>query len=131
MLRPGRSRPYTYAGRIATPLPVTPDMLNALTQAIAGGVTDVWYGDRRVSFMSLDDLLRAWEWVAGQLGLVEAAHPTRRGACFSKGLTGGSWLPGGVEHQEVADTLWSRGAQPAPTMTEDVDWERATGPRRG
>src|SRR4029450_13755004 len=114
MFRPGRPRPYIPGGRMATPLPVTPDMLNALTQAIAGGVTSVWYADRRVNFMSLADLMNAWEWVAGQLGVLAPDTPTRRGACFAKGLTGGSWVGGGVEHQEVADVLWSRDGPAEP-----------------
>jgi len=125
--RPGRPTPFvarmTVDGQAATTLPITPDMLNALTQAIAGGVTSVWYADRRVNFMSLDDLLRAWEWLAGMLGLAEASTPTRRFACFSKGLTQGGY--GGVEHQEIWDTLFSRQVPSDPTRTGDVDWERA------
>jgi hypothetical protein len=65
--------------------------------------------------------MRAWEWLAAQLGYLGAAQPRRTYACFSKGLTSAY----GVEHQEVADVLWSRGAPADPTRTDDVDWERA------
>jgi hypothetical protein len=129
MFRPGGRRPYTpratvYGGGTVPPLPVTADMLATLTQAIAGGVTQVWYGDRRVNFMSLDDLLKAWDWIAGQLGLLGADRPRRSFACFAKGLnTGGGYY--GLEHQEVADALFSRQVPPDPTRTGDVDWERA------
>jgi len=104
-----------------------PEMLQgwaqALMQAIAGGVKVIWYADRRVEFMSLDDMLRALDLVLGQLGC-PAAQPRRMGACFSKGLTGGSWLDGGVEHQEVRDVLWSRDVPRMPGQVDDVDWEQ-------
>jgi hypothetical protein len=110
-------------------VPVTPEMLAALAGAIAGGVTQIWYGDRRLNFMSLDELIRAYNWLLGQLGIA-GAEPVRRVACFSKGLDGmgyGAW--GGIEHQEVRDVLFSRGAPPDPLARDDVDWERATGAR--
>ena len=125
--RPGRPRPFvaraTVDGRTLDALPITPDMLNALTQAIAGGVTSVWYADRRVNFMTLDDLLRAWEWLATMMGLAEASAPTRRYASFSKGLVHGGY--GADEHAEVWDALFSRGVPPDPDRRGDVDWERA------
>ncbi len=124
--RPGQPRPYVPRATVngsPVPLPITVDMLNAITQAIAGGVTSVWYADRRVNFMSLDDLLKAWDWIAGQLGLLEADRPRRSYACFSKGLTG--YGGAGIEHAEVADVLFSRQVPPDPTREGDVDWERA------
>jgi hypothetical protein len=130
MLRPGLPpRPPAVAGAAVPVLPVTPEMLAALAQAIAGGVKVVWYADRRVEFMSLSDLMRAYDWLLGQLG-IPGAQPVRRGACFSKGLDTGYGF-GGVEHQEQpgVDVLWSRGAPPDPLARDDVDWERATGPR--
>jgi hypothetical protein len=125
MLRPGVP-PHPRA--TATTIPVTEAMLAALAQAIAGGVKVVWYADRRLEFMSLDDMLRAYDWLLGQLGIAGAA-PVRRVACFSKGLDGagyGVW-GAGVEHQEIpgVDVLFSRGAPVEPTRTDDVDWERA------
>jgi hypothetical protein len=128
MLRPGvRPGPLPFrvpTGLTAGTFPVTPAMLGALAQAIAGGVSQVSYGDRSITFFDLDDLLRAWDWVAGQLGLLTPATPVRRSTCFSKGLSGGSHIGGGVEHQEVADALFSRQVAPDPTRTTDVDWER-------
>jgi hypothetical protein len=111
-------------------IPVTPAMLESLAQAIAGGVKVIWYADRRLEFMSLSDMLRAYDWLLGQLG-VPGAQPRRIGACFSKGLDTGYGGWGGIEHQEVpgVDVLWSRGAPPDPLARDDVDWERATGTR--
>jgi hypothetical protein len=124
MLRPGVP-PHPRA--TATTIPVTEAMLAALAQAIAGGVKVVWYADRRLEFMSLDDMLRAYDWLLAQLGM-PGPEPVRRGACFSKGLdTGyGNWGVG-VEHQEQpgVDVLFSRGVPADPTRTDDVDWERA------
>ena len=119
MMRPGA--PTTTVPVV----PVTPEMLAALAQAIAGGVKVVWYADRRVEFMTLDDLLRAYDWLLAQLG-IPGARPVRRGACFSKGLDTGYGF-GAVEHQEVPgrDYLFSRGAPVDPTQPPDIDWERA------
>jgi hypothetical protein len=127
MLRPGRVvRPMATTNGTIPVFPVTPEMLTALAQAIAGGVTQVDYADRSVKFMSLDDMLRAYDWLLGQLGVAGAA-PVRRGACFSKGLDTGYGGWGGIEHQEQpgVDVLFSRGAPADPLRTEDVDWERA------
>lgn|SRR5262245_37862382 len=123
MLTSGPSAPPNGTG---PGFPVTPEMLGALAQAIAGGVRHVWYADRRVEFMSLDELLRAYDWLLGQLGVV-GARPVRRGACFSKGLDTGYGPWGGVvEHQEIPgrDWLFSRGVPADPTWTDDVDWNR-------
>jgi hypothetical protein len=108
---------------------VTPGMLASLAQAIAGGVTDVAYGDRRISYMSLDDLLRAYRWLAGQLGADTTERPRRRLACFSKGLTGPGATScggaGGIEHDEYGpDYLWSRQIPGVPGRVHDVDWEQ-------
>jgi hypothetical protein len=128
MLRPGAApRPRATTNGTIPVFPVTPEMLAALAQAIAGGVTQVDYADRSVKFMTLKDLLAAYDWLLGQLGIA-GAQPVRRGACFSKGLdTGYGGFGGYVEHQEVpgVDVLFSRGAPVDPTRTEDVDWERA------
>ena len=129
MLRPG-APPHPRAATNGT-IPVTEDMLASLAQAIAGGVKVIWYADRRLEFMSLSDMLRAYDWLLGQLGIA-GAQPVRRGACFSKGLdTGYGGFGGGIEHQEQpgVDVLWSRGAPPDPLARDDVDWERATGTR--
>lgn len=108
---------------------VTHGMLASLAQAIAGGVTDVAYGDRRISYMSLADLLRAYHWLAGQLGIDTMKRPRRRVACFSKGLTGpGATFSGGAsgfEHAEDGpDYLWSRQIPGVPGRVKDVDWEQ-------
>jgi hypothetical protein len=121
MMRPGGSARPRDTG---APLPVTPDMLAALAQAIAGGVKYVQYADRRVDFMSFDDLRRAYDWVLGQLGVGQNV-PVRRGASFSKGLAAPYYYSqAGVEHSEIADALWSRQVPRAPGQTSDVDWEQ-------
>jgi hypothetical protein len=113
---------------VLPPSYVTPGMLAALAQAIAGGVTDVQYGDRRISYMSLADLLRAFKWIAGQLGVDTVERPRRRLACFSKGLNGpGATSCGGagLEHDEYGpDYLWSRQVPGAPGRAADIDWEQ-------
>jgi hypothetical protein len=126
MMRPRAAPRVVVAGGVG-PLPVTPEMFAALAQAIAGGVKSVSYADRSIDFMSLDDLMRAWQWLGAQLGIMAPLAPVRRVACFSKGLTGGSYIGRGVEHQEMpgVDVLFSRGAPVDPTRTDDVDWERA------
>jgi hypothetical protein len=128
MMRPGPPpRPYVVRTTVGpATLPVTPEMFAALAQAIAGGVKSVSYADRSIDFFDLDDLMRAWEWLGVQLGVMAPAAPVRRVACFSKGLGGGSYIGGGIEHQEIpgVDVLFSRGVEPDPTRTDDVDWER-------
>ena len=93
---------------------------------IAAGVTQVDYADRSVKFPSVSDLLKAWQWGKTELGL-PGAEPVRRGACFSKGLTTGYGPWNAAEHEEIpgVDVLFSRGVEPDPTRTDDVDWERA------
>jgi hypothetical protein len=128
MLRPGfPPRPRATTNGTSPVLPVTPDMLASLASAIAGGVKVIWYADRRLEFMSLSDMLRAYDWLLGQLG-IPAAQPRRIGACFSKGLdTGYGSFGGGIEHQEVpgVDVLFSRGAPVDAGLPDDTDWERA------
>jgi hypothetical protein len=60
--------------------------LDALDAAIASGELSVGYGDRRVTYRSLDELLRAREIMARALGLTTAAP--RRVLSHSKGLDG-------------------------------------------
>lgn len=128
MLRPGPPpHPRATVNGTIPVLPVTPEMLASLASAIAGGVKVIWYADRRLEFMTLSDMLRAYDWLLAQLGL-PGPGPVRRGACFSKGLdTGYGSFGGGIEHQEQpgVDVLFSRGAPVDPTRTDDVDWERS------
>lgn len=122
MLRPGASATPYATGTIPV-LPVTPEMLAALAGAIAGGVKVIWYADRRVEFMSLDDMLRAYDWLLAQLG-IGGARPVRRGACFAKGLDG-STLNAGPEHAEIDDVLFERPIPFDLSRVEDVAWNRA------
>lgn len=63
----------------------TPEMLAALEKAIATGARDVYYGDKRVSYRSLDEMLRTRDIMRQELGIVSgvkrAVYPS-----FSKGL---------------------------------------------
>ena len=102
-----------------TPLP--PELAE-LASVILSGVSEVAYADRRIKYAALGDLLKAWSAGAAILGV--ASGPTRRFACFSKGLDTG-YGSGGLEHQETGvDALFSRGVPADPTRTADVDWER-------
>lgn len=78
-------------------IPITPEMLATLGQMIASGVTEVQYGDRRISYMSLAELLRAYDWLAAQVVGGAVGTPVRRVAVFSKGL---DWTFGSVEGGE-------------------------------
>jgi len=63
----------------------TQQMYNALIEAIATGAREVWYGDKRVAYRTLDEMLRLKQDMERELGLVTA--PKRKYAEFSKGTT--------------------------------------------
>ena len=61
----------------------TMEMYQALVQAIAQGAREVWYGDKRVAYRTLDEMLRLKDLMEIELGLKK---PNRRKyADFSKG----------------------------------------------
>lgn len=62
----------------------TIEQYNALCAAIADGTREVWYGDKRVAYRSLDEMLRIKNMMEQQLGLNQ--KPTRVYAEFDKGL---------------------------------------------
>lgn len=110
--------------RRATVAVVTPEMIAGIVQAIASGVERVSYADRTVQYPSFDDLRGRLEYLLSLDGA--GGRPTRRVACFSKGLE--THCGAGVEHQELGaavDVLFSRGAPVSAQRTEDVDWNRA------
>lgn len=61
----------------------TNEMYNALIEAIATGAKEVWYGDKRVAYRSLDEMLRVKEEIEQALGITKS--PKRTLASFSKG----------------------------------------------
>lgn len=63
----------------------TQEMYNALIEAIATGAREVWYGDKRVAYRTLDEMLRLKQDMERALGLLKA--PKRKYAEFSKGTT--------------------------------------------
>lgn len=101
------------------PAPLPPELVELLG-IITSGVSEVAYGDRRIKYAALGDLLKAWSAGAAILGL-PGGGPVRRVACFSKGLDG---CYGGIEHAEQQDALFSRQVRSDPMRTTDVDWER-------
>src|SRR5262245_16013506 len=97
-----------------------PPELRGLLGVIASGVTEVAYADRRIKYVGIGDLLKAWPLLSAIAGV--SSGPRRSFACFSKGLDTGY---GGLEHQEIRDVLFSRQVPTSLLRTDDVDWERA------
>ncbi len=62
----------------------TQAMYNALIEAIATGAREVWYGDKRVAYRTLDEMLRLKNDMEVYLGLNKL--PKRVFANFSKGI---------------------------------------------
>lgn len=61
----------------------TQEMYNTLIEAIATGTKEVWYGDKRVAYRSLDEMLRVKADMELALGI--ARRPKRLYGEFSKG----------------------------------------------
>ena len=61
----------------------TQEQLDALNAAIAQGVKEVYYGDKRVVYRSLAEMLQIRALMVKQLS---AATPQRKNPIFSKGL---------------------------------------------
>lgn len=61
----------------------TLDMLAALDRAIATGVKDVYYGDKRTSYRSITEMMQVRALMMNELGLT---GPSRRVAVFCKNL---------------------------------------------
>jgi hypothetical protein len=59
--------------------------LDALNVAIATGAREVWHGDRRVAYRSLDEMIRIRDLIKENLGLKEE-NTTRVFASFKKGF---------------------------------------------
>lgn len=49
----------------------TLEMLYALEAAIASGAKDVFYGDKRVTYHSMDEMIRARDLIRKELGLID------------------------------------------------------------
>lgn len=63
----------------------TQENLTAIEQAIATGATDVYYGDKRVAYRSLDDMMRIRDLIRKELGMNKAGNRIRY-PDFNKGL---------------------------------------------
>ncbi len=62
----------------------TQEMYAALIEAIALGAREVWYGDKRVAYRTLDEMLRLKNDMEVYLGMNKL--PKRLFANFSKGV---------------------------------------------
>jgi hypothetical protein len=56
----------------------TQEMYNALIEAIALGAREVWYGDKRVAYRTLDEMLRPKSGHGGCFGYQQIAPPIIR-----------------------------------------------------
>jgi len=65
---------------------ITEKDLETLEKAIAQGVLTVKYTDKEIRYRSIDDMLKARDFIRNKLGLETAPRGTRRVAQFSKGL---------------------------------------------
>lgn len=63
----------------------TEENLAALEQAIATGSREVWYGDKRVAYRSLDEMLRIRDLMRESVGKKDA-NQSRIFTKFSKGF---------------------------------------------
>lgn len=59
--------------------------LKALNDAIAQGAVEVWYGDKRVRYRSLNEMLRIRDILRDELGL-NLRSPRVRYGSFNKGI---------------------------------------------
>lgn len=62
----------------------TLEMYNSLVEAIATGAREVWYGDKRVAYRTLDEMLRLKQQMELDLGLLK--NTGRKYAEFKKGI---------------------------------------------
>lgn len=51
---------------------ITQAHLAAIEEAIAGGYLEVWYDDKKVKYQSMNDLLKARNFIASQLAAATA-----------------------------------------------------------
>lgn len=59
----------------------------ALKEAIAQGAREVWYGDKRVAYRTLDEMLKILDLMESELGLNKCKNRRRiRYGSFSKGI---------------------------------------------
>lgn len=63
----------------------TQQNLDALEQAIATGARECWYGDKRVAYRSLDEMIRTRDMMRESLGLNDSATK-RIFTSFNKGF---------------------------------------------
>lgn len=63
----------------------TQDQYDKLTEAIAQGAREVWYGDKRVQYHSLSDMLKLKSTMEAELGIGSNRTKSIK-ASFVKGL---------------------------------------------
>jgi hypothetical protein len=66
----------------------TTDQYNTLVAAIAQGALEVQYADKKVTYRSLNDMLRLKRDMEIEMGIGPAKKSTRKYAQFSTGLKG-------------------------------------------
>jgi hypothetical protein len=64
----------------------TQEDLDNINKAIALGAREVWYGDKRVAYNSLNDMLRARDIIRNELG-IKSSKPKAHHPIFQKGLS--------------------------------------------
>ena len=76
----------------------TPKMLATLQAAIATGTKSVYYGDKRVDYRSLDEMIRVQNIMLRALGMADKCA-TRKFAEFNSGVNRpfGTWPEGGLD----------------------------------
>lgn len=64
----------------------TIEQVQILQAAIATGTKEVEYGDKKVTYRDLNEMLQTLALMQEELGIKERQKDTRRYGCFSKGL---------------------------------------------
>lgn len=70
----------------------TQQQYDTLTAAIAEGTEEVWYGDKKVKYKSLDQMLKVLRLMENDLGITDPMNRVVR-STFKKGLYPGPTYP--------------------------------------
>ena len=66
----------------------TQTQLDKIEEAISLGTLEVWYGDKRITYRTLDEMIRIANIMKADLGTIKTGN-TRLFASFKKGLDNG------------------------------------------